>query len=116
MQSSPGLVLFAAGAWAFDPVRARICALVVCNGLAYHATAGRRVWPARPLFWWDVLCNAILVAYVNWASERQPRTLAATALAVAAWACTFLVGVPWTHLLHVVGVQGVLFACLATAW
>ena len=116
MYSATGLLGFLIYSCVADEWRGWIATVVVSNGLAYH---GATHWNAKPrdaLFWWDVGCNAVLCTLINVASTVQPWTGAGTALAAAAWPFGWLVGPTWGHAVHVLGVQGVLLWCLATAW
>jgi hypothetical protein len=116
MYSAAGLVGFGAYACAADDWRRLAAALVVVNGVLYHLAA-RWDDPLRgALLRWDVACNAALCAAVNGGSRRQPWTGAGTLAALAAWRLSHAAGPPWGHVAHVLGVQGVLLACLATAW
>lgn len=116
MYSALGLVGFGAYAAAADDWRRWAATLVVLNGVLYHGAA-RRDDPLRgALLRWDVACNAALCAAVNGASACQPWTGVGTAAAVAAWTLGRRAGATWRgHALHVLGVQCVLLACLATA-
>ena len=115
MYSALGLVGFGLYASAADDWRRWAATLVVVNGVLYHraVACGER---ASALFCWDVACNAALAAWINATSARQPWTAVGTAAAVAAWPAGHAAPGRWGHLVHVLGVQCVLLACLATAW
>ena len=49
-------------------------------------------------------------------STAQPWTGAGTIVALTLWPFGWLAGPTWGDAVHVLGVQGVLLACLATAW
>jgi hypothetical protein len=59
--------------------------LVFANGVALHLSAAARNKAVPFLFAWDVSCNVLLTAYVNWTTPFQPLTGGVTSIAVGFW-------------------------------
>lgn len=116
MYRAIGLLGFAAYALATnDGAKRATAALVVGVGLAYHAAYAAHSEYEDVLFYCDVLCIAIVCAAVNAVSTAQPWTGLGTVLALSLWPCGWnetTIG----NAVHILGVQIVLLACLATAW
>jgi hypothetical protein len=116
MRRAVGLLGFAAYALATDDGRKRAtAALVVAFGLAYHAAHAARSDYEDACLLCDILCVAVLSAAINAASTAQPRTALGTIAALVLWPLGWG-ETPLGDAVHVLGVQGVLLACLATAW
>lgn len=101
-----GLLAFAWVAATSTHWRTRVVAcLVVGNGLLCHVCG---------FVAYDVLCNFVLVIWVNLSTGWQPETLFGSLVALL----VFVTSAPHAHdplcnAMHVVFVQGVLAACLS---
>ena len=116
MYSAAGLLAFFAYSCVADELRSWIATLMVSNGLSYHGACYLDAKPRQVLFWWDVAFCGALGLYLNVASVTQPWTVVASALILASWRVGHAVDPRYGHCVHVVGVQLLTLACLATSW